>query len=145
MGGAGKMCLEIGARTDSLVPSSDQDEESRLARVSSGNSQTLTHLQHLWLILFVHFSILLCRTCRLPRITLGQKDDYKLTVDVRLVGILVTVTTEDGALVATLKQEDFQVFENGKPQTIALFSKESEQPLRAFASFLIAPAVLSRS
>lgn len=99
--------------------------------MSSANSQTLTHLRHLWLILFVHFLYLVVPDLSTAQNHSGpKKDDYKLTVDVRLVGILVTVTTEDGALVATLKQEDFQVFENGKPQTIALFSKESEQPLR---------------
>jgi Ca-activated chloride channel homolog len=62
--------------------------------------------------------------------TMGKRDDYKLTVSVDLVGILVTVTTEEGALVSTLQKEDFQLSENGKPQQIALFGRESEQPLR---------------
>jgi len=74
-----------------------------------------------------------------------KKDDYKLTVDVSLVGILVTVTTEEGALVASLKQEDFQLFENGKPQQIALFGKESDQPLRLCLLFDSSSSVVTEA
>ncbi len=56
--------------------------------------------------------------------------DFKLIVKVDLVGILATVTTEQGALVPDLKKEDFQVYEDGKLQEIAVFGKEADQPLR---------------
>jgi len=43
--------------------------------------------------------------------------------------VFVTVTDEHGAPVASLKKEDFDLFEDGKPQTIAVFDKESALPL----------------
>ena len=55
-----------------------------------------------------------------------SKNDLKLLVD---VGVLVTVTTPEGTTVSTLKQQDFQVYEDGNPQEVALFGKESDQPL----------------
>jgi Ca-activated chloride channel family protein len=57
-------------------------------------------------------------------------NDYRLKVEVNLISVLATVTTAEGALVPDLKQGDFQIFENGKPQTIAIFGKELGQPLR---------------
>jgi Ca-activated chloride channel family protein len=43
--------------------------------------------------------------------------------------VFTTVTTSAGAPVSSLKQEDFQIFEDGKPQKIAVFHRESELPL----------------
>ena len=67
-------------------------------------------------------------------ITLGQtklKDrDFSLMVDVRLVSVLTTVTTPGGNWVAGLKQDDFQLYEDGKLQEIKVFGKESELPLQ---------------
>ena len=66
--------------------------------------------------------------------TLGQskaKDrDFSLVVDVNLVSVLTTVTTPDGNWVAGLKQDDFQIYEDGKLQEIKVFGKESELPLQ---------------
>jgi Ca-activated chloride channel family protein len=50
-------------------------------------------------------------------------------VNVKLVNVFTTVTDSSGAPVSTLKQEDFKVFEDGKPQQIAVFHRESELPL----------------
>ena len=65
---------------------------------------------------------------------LGQtqtKDrDFSLVVDVSLVSVLATVTTPDGNWVAGLKQDDFQIYEDGKLQEIKVFGKESELPLQ---------------
>jgi Ca-activated chloride channel homolog len=67
-------------------------------------------------------------------VTLGQtkaKDrDFSLVVDVSLVSVLTTVTTPDGNWVAGLKQDDFQIYEDGRLQEIKVFSKESELPLQ---------------
>lgn len=52
-----------------------------------------------------------------------------LKVDVKLVNVFVTVTDEHGGPVAGLKKDDFEVFEDGKPQTVAVFDKESALPL----------------
>ena len=71
----------------------------------------------------------------LPKETLqGQaktKDrDFSLVVDVNLVTVLATVTTPDGNWVPGLKQNDFQIYEDGKLQEIKVFGKESELPLQ---------------
>jgi len=50
-------------------------------------------------------------------------------VDVKLVNLFVTVTDQNGAPVLGLNKEDFQVFEDGQPQTVAVFGRESQLPL----------------
>ena len=56
--------------------------------------------------------------------------DYRLVVDVDLVTVLASVTTAEGTLAAGLTRNDFQLFEDGIPQEIALFGRESDQALR---------------
>jgi len=58
-------------------------------------------------------------------------DDASTTfrVNVKLVNVFATVTDSAGSPVASLKQEDFQIFEDGLPQKIAVFHRESELPL----------------
>jgi Ca-activated chloride channel family protein len=58
-------------------------------------------------------------------------DDAATTfrVNVKLVNVFATVTDNAGAPVASLKQDDFQIFEDGVPQKIAVFARESELPL----------------
>ena len=46
-----------------------------------------------------------------------------------LVNIFFTVKDKHGALVPGLNQSEFEVLEDGKPQTIKYFSAESNQPL----------------
>jgi Ca-activated chloride channel homolog len=52
-----------------------------------------------------------------------------LHVDVKLVNLFVNVTDRNGALVGGLKKDDFALFEDGRPQQIALFERQSEMPL----------------
>ena len=52
-----------------------------------------------------------------------------LHVDVKLVSIFVNVTDKNGALVGGLTQNDFAVYEDGRPQQIAVFEHQSELPL----------------
>src|SRR5260370_25572589 len=56
-------------------------------------------------------------------------DSPPIRVDVDVVNILCTVRDQRGALVTDLKQEDFMVFENGKPQQIRYFARETNLPL----------------
>ena len=60
-----------------------------------------------------------------------QSEDSNTTIriNVKLVNVFSTVTNAGGAPVSSLKQEDFQIFEDGKPQKIAVFQRESELPL----------------
>jgi Ca-activated chloride channel family protein len=59
----------------------------------------------------------------------AQSSETTLKVDVKLVNVFVTVTDEHGAPVGGLKKEDFTLLEDGKPQTISVFDKESALPL----------------
>ena len=59
----------------------------------------------------------------------AQTPETTLKVDVKLVNVFVTVTDEHGAPVAGLKKENFTLLEDGKPQTISMFDKESALPL----------------
>ena len=52
-----------------------------------------------------------------------------LHVSVNLVNIFVNVTDRNGALVGGLTRSDFAVYEDGRPQQIAVFERESALPL----------------
>src|SRR5437016_3020081 len=61
-----------------------------------------------------------------------KKDDEGLAsikVDVDVVNILTSVRDKKGALIPSLKQEDFTIFEDGKSQPIKYFTKETDLPL----------------
>ncbi len=51
-------------------------------------------------------------------------------IDVNLTLVYATVTRPDGWLDHSLTRQDFELEENGHPQNIAFFSRESELPLR---------------
>jgi Ca-activated chloride channel family protein len=59
----------------------------------------------------------------------SQKQGSTFRVNVRLVNVFATVTDSHGAPVAGLTKADFQVLEDGVPQTISVFDQESELPL----------------
>lgn len=60
-----------------------------------------------------------------------QEDDPAATfkVNVKLVNVFATVTDQNGAPIGGLKKEDFKVYEDGVPQNIAVFARESALPL----------------
>ncbi len=59
----------------------------------------------------------------------GDRSEGTIKVDVKLVNVFVTVTDPQGAPIAYLTKEDFHLEEDGKPQKISVFSKESALPL----------------
>jgi Ca-activated chloride channel family protein len=59
----------------------------------------------------------------------SQDDSMTLHVNVKLVNIFVNVTDANGAIVGGLKREDFAIAEDGRPQDIAVFERQSELPL----------------
>jgi Ca-activated chloride channel family protein len=59
----------------------------------------------------------------------AQDQEITLRVDVKLVNVLVNVTDSSGALVGGLSREDFAVTEDGRPQQITVFERQSELPL----------------
>lgn len=60
----------------------------------------------------------------------GQQQDQPLfSTDVKVVSVLATVRTKSGGLVGSLGQDDFSLSEEGRPQTIRYFSRETDLPL----------------
>lgn len=62
-------------------------------------------------------------------LALGAQQETVIRVDVRLVRVLATVKNAAGELVGALNREDFEIFDNGVPQQIAVFERHTEQPL----------------
>jgi VWFA-related protein len=60
----------------------------------------------------------------------APKPQTPITVDVKSVNILATVRDKHGKIVSDLTKDAFQIDEDGKPQTIDYFAKESDIPLR---------------
>jgi Ca-activated chloride channel homolog len=59
----------------------------------------------------------------------AQDSADTINVKVKLVNVFTTVTDEHGAPVGGLTKDNFQVLEDGKPQKIAVFDRESALPL----------------
>jgi VWFA-related protein len=59
----------------------------------------------------------------------SQEPTATLKVNVNVVQLFFNVKDKHGALIPTLKKEDFEVSEDGKPQTIKYFTAESNLPL----------------
>jgi len=57
----------------------------------------------------------------------GPEETLKITVN--LVGVFFNVKDKHGLLIPNLTKDDFEVFEDGKPQTIKYFAAESNLPL----------------
>jgi len=49
--------------------------------------------------------------------------------DVKVVNVLATVRNRTGSLAGNLNQDDFLLSEDGRPQTIRYFARESDLPL----------------
>ncbi len=61
-------------------------------------------------------------------LVLGAQDK-PFSVDVKVVNVFATVRDSKGTVVRNLRQEDFKLDEDGRPQTIKYFSQESNLPL----------------
>ena len=59
----------------------------------------------------------------------AQEQDTVIKVDVSLVNLLASVRAKNGALINTLEQKDFKIFEDGKEQQIRNFARETDLPL----------------
>lgn len=60
----------------------------------------------------------------------AAQPDTRITLDVSRVNMLYTVSDKRGRFVTDLGKDDFEVFENKKPQSIIEFSAEADLPLR---------------
>ncbi len=73
-------------------------------------------------------SVLIALVALFP-LTLLAQDDPTFKMDVRLVNMFVNVTDQTGAIVGGLTRDDFKIAEDGRPQEIAIFERQSELPL----------------
>jgi len=69
-------------------------------------------------------ALLLLISARTP----GQ-DEPTFSTDVKVVNILATVRTKSGQIINDLTKDDFSILENGRPEAIKYFSRESDLPL----------------
>jgi Ca-activated chloride channel homolog len=61
---------------------------------------------------------------------LGAFQDTQIRVDVEAVNVFVTVMDKQGRFVTNLEQDRFILYEDGVPQEITNFSRETDLPLR---------------
>lgn len=59
-----------------------------------------------------------------------QVSQSKIAVEVKAVNILATVRDKHEKVISSLTKDDFVLQEDGRPQTITYFTKESDLPLR---------------
>lgn len=59
----------------------------------------------------------------------SDEDLPTINVEVNLVNVLASVRDKKGTLIPNLEKNDFTILEDGKPQTIKYFTKESDLPL----------------
>jgi VWFA-related protein len=59
----------------------------------------------------------------------AQQQDATFSSDVQVVNLLATVRNKNHEILRDLTKDDFQILENGRPQTIRYFTRESDLPL----------------
>src|SRR5205814_205137 len=59
----------------------------------------------------------------------ASKDSTIFSSDVKVVNILASARTKGGDIVANLTKDDFLLSEDGRPQSIKYFSRETNLPL----------------
>ena len=60
---------------------------------------------------------------------LPAQDTPTFKIESKLVNLYINVADQSGAIVGGLTKDDFRVSEDGRPQTIAIFERQSELPL----------------
>ncbi len=70
-------------------------------------------------------------------------DVATIKVRTRLVNVALNVVDGHGAPVGSFEKKDFQLFEDGKPQTIAVFEREATSPLSIVLAIDSSETVLS--
>ena len=69
----------------------------------------------------------------LTAVTIGTvllaQEPTTIKVDVDVVNVLTSVRDKRGALIPNLEKQDFTILEDGKPQTIKYFTRETDLPL----------------
>ena len=59
----------------------------------------------------------------------AQDDAATFSTEVKVVNVLATVRAKNGEFIRNLSKDDFSLIENGRPQSIRYFSRETNLPL----------------
>jgi VWFA-related protein len=65
----------------------------------------------------------------IPALRLAAQDESTFSAEVKVVNVLATVRNKQGQLMNNLGQDDFLLTEDGRPQSIRYFSRETGLPL----------------
>jgi VWFA-related protein len=60
---------------------------------------------------------------------LRAQDDATFKTGIKVVNVLATVRTKKGEIIRNLEKDDFSLAENGHPQTIRYYARQSDLPL----------------
>jgi VWFA-related protein len=60
---------------------------------------------------------------------LRAQDDATFKAGIKVVNVLATVRTKKGEIIRNLEKDDFSLAENGHPQTIRYFARQSDLPI----------------
>ena len=77
----------------------------------------------------MNLSLLLALFLMTPGDPLRAQEQPKISVEVKVVNVMATVRDKHGKIVTNLAKDDFVLEEDGHPQTITYFSRESDLPL----------------
>ena len=77
----------------------------------------------------VHLQSRFCVGLFLAAAAAVAQETPTIRVDVNLVHVIATVKNPAGQLVGTLQKEDFEIRDNGVPQQVSVFGRQTEQPL----------------
>jgi len=81
------------------------------------------------LVVFALSSVLLAQAPQNQQDQKNSEDLPTIKVDVNVVNILASVRDKRNNLIPNLEQKDFTVLEDGKPQSIKYFTRETDLPL----------------
>src|SRR6476620_3620093 len=71
----------------------------------------------------------LVRLLALAAAALALAQESTIRVNVNLVHVITTVKNKAGELVGTLVKDDFEIYDNGAKQEVAVFGRQTDQPL----------------
>jgi VWFA-related protein len=76
-----------------------------------------------------NFAVLLVAGALLAQNKPAEDLPPPISVDVDVVNVLASVRDKKGGLIGNLNKDDFTILENGKPQAIKYFARETDLPL----------------
>lgn len=79
-----------------------------------------------------------------PPVTTPEQKEDAIRINTDLVTLITTITPPAGAKASDLQREDFEVLEDGQPQEVSNFARESEAPLRLVMLFDTSLSVAQR-